>query len=826
MTRKIEDYLREEKIVDELSNLPMSSLYYAMAEASHHAGEYAKAWEYLTTANNIEKQKRKQYDFEKMYKMNNLITEVFNKDYFPKSRDKIGSSSMFPIFIVGMSENTDTVDNLVNLLDHHSQIFAMSNDMKYFNDLWGKTFPNIRYSVFQEHVNEIRNVLVQEMNPSHGGWESARGSLDKISKDVLRDMNILMQYSKQNLMNNIRYYVDVNLFHYRYIGFIHLLFPKAIIINIARDPLDNILDCYRNKKSVDKDREWSIDISTVVNEYIEYQRMITHWKIVLPKNRIIEINYELLRKNPEKALKQVFNKLNLKWEYGMDSDLAMIDSYGSTGDWTHYHKYLKPFIPKLSAAMEENNRRYKLPYDNEINWNMKLEYYSTIGTRSNSNKVGNSERIIDEYYEDEADDDEYYEDEDEADDEKYYEDADEADDDEYYEDADEADDDEYYEDDDEADDDEYYEDDDEADDDEYYEDEDEADDDEYYEDADEADDDEYYEDEAEADDDEYYEDEDEADDDEYYEAEADDDEYYEDADEADDDEYYEDEAEADDDEYYEDEDEADDDEYYEAEADDDEYYEDADEADDEEYYEDEAEADDDEYYEDADEADDDEYYEDEAEADDDEYYEDDDEAEADDDEYYEADADEADDDEYYEDEAEADDDEYYEDESNADDDEYYEDDDEAEADDDEYYEDDDEAEADDDEYYEDDDEAEADDDEYYEDEDEAEADDDEYYEDDDEADADDDEYYEDDDEAEADDDEYYEDAEGDTDDAEYDQDDDEGDYMDIKSSSKSNRKNVQKSSNSKSSSTGIKNRLSRSRDFTRNRKESSTSKKR
>jgi hypothetical protein len=41
--------------------------------------------------------------------------------------------------------------------------------------------------------------------------------------------------------------VDKMLFNYRNVGFIHILYPEAIIIHIVRDPMDCLFSIYRQK---------------------------------------------------------------------------------------------------------------------------------------------------------------------------------------------------------------------------------------------------------------------------------------------------------------------------------------------------------------------------------------------------------------------------------------------------------------------------------------------------------------------------------------------------------------------------------------------------
>ena len=71
------------------------------------------------------------------------------------------------------------------------------------------------------------------------------------------------------------------------IGFIHLVYPDALIVHTLRDPMDTLFSCYRNKFD-DYGLEWSLDWSDLVLQYVMYLEIMHHWRTVLP-GRVVDL---------------------------------------------------------------------------------------------------------------------------------------------------------------------------------------------------------------------------------------------------------------------------------------------------------------------------------------------------------------------------------------------------------------------------------------------------------------------------------------------------------------------------------------------------------
>jgi len=110
----------------------------------------------------------------------------------------------------------------------------------------------------------------------------------------------------------IKRVVDKMLFNYRNIGFIHLTFPNAVILHTIRDPMDTLLSCFKHKFD-DGGLEWSLDVNHLVAHYVQYLKIVNHFRKVLP-GRVLDVSYEQLVADPERVMKNVIAKLKLDWD--------------------------------------------------------------------------------------------------------------------------------------------------------------------------------------------------------------------------------------------------------------------------------------------------------------------------------------------------------------------------------------------------------------------------------------------------------------------------------------------------------------------------------
>ena len=96
------------------------------------------------------------------------------------------------------------------------------------------------------------------------------------------------------------------------LGLIYLALPNAKVIHSMRDPMDT---CFSNYIRLFKDdMRFTYSQNAIGNYYKNYQKLMEHWKKVLPKNFIFHLKYEDMIKDTENQAKKLTEFLGLEWD--------------------------------------------------------------------------------------------------------------------------------------------------------------------------------------------------------------------------------------------------------------------------------------------------------------------------------------------------------------------------------------------------------------------------------------------------------------------------------------------------------------------------------
>ncbi len=91
-----------------------------------------------------------------------------------------------------------------------------------------------------------------------------------------------------------------------------LALPKARIIHCRRHPVDTCLSIYFTNFLGTQDFAW--DRSDLVFYYRQYERLMDHWRRVLPPHRFTEVQYETLVADGEAETRRLISFLGLDWD--------------------------------------------------------------------------------------------------------------------------------------------------------------------------------------------------------------------------------------------------------------------------------------------------------------------------------------------------------------------------------------------------------------------------------------------------------------------------------------------------------------------------------
>jgi hypothetical protein len=155
---------------------------------------------------------------------------------------------------------------------------------------------------------------------------------------------------------------DKTLDNHLHIGMIHLMFPRATILRVARDPMDTGLACWRQLFA--SGNETLYDLAEIGAEQRRYQAMMDHWRTVLP-DRVMEVSYEALVADPKNQIRRLVTQIcALPWAEAClqfhktrrPVGTASADQVrqpifvGSVDRWRQYEAQLAPLAAALRGA--------------------------------------------------------------------------------------------------------------------------------------------------------------------------------------------------------------------------------------------------------------------------------------------------------------------------------------------------------------------------------------------------------------------------------------------------------------------------------------------
>ena len=101
-------------------------------------------------------------------------------------------------------------------------------------------------------------------------------------------------------------------FNFLWAGLIHLAFPRATIIHCRRAAIDTALSIHQTH--FHPILAFPTGGAELVEHFRSYQRLIDHWRSVLPADRFIEVDYEDLTGAPEAVIRRIIAACGLGWD--------------------------------------------------------------------------------------------------------------------------------------------------------------------------------------------------------------------------------------------------------------------------------------------------------------------------------------------------------------------------------------------------------------------------------------------------------------------------------------------------------------------------------
>lgn len=262
-----------------------AGLWFAMAE--HHAarGEHVEAFDACAEGNAIKHalfaERGYGYDSGRMAHQVDVIRRAYDADCLTRPAAR---STARPVFIVGMPRSGTTL--VEQILASHPLVHGADELTTIYDTV----------SVLEKRVanGAAYPDMVVQLDAAAIEWGAKRylEKLDSIDTEAARVTDKM----------------PTNFFH---LGMIAVMLPRARVIHCRRDAMDVCLSNFVQLFA--EGHYYSYDLSDIAAYYRGYERIMSHWREVLPI-RMYEVQYEELINDQERISRELLDYIGLDWD--------------------------------------------------------------------------------------------------------------------------------------------------------------------------------------------------------------------------------------------------------------------------------------------------------------------------------------------------------------------------------------------------------------------------------------------------------------------------------------------------------------------------------
>ncbi|MCP4330911.1 MAG: tetratricopeptide repeat protein [Alphaproteobacteria bacterium] len=280
--RPVSDEVRErmQALVGEedLRRDDRAELHFALGHIHDGAGDYDAAFAHFRAGNAI-RDRDVPFDIALFGRFIDATCDVFTSALFDAAPSS-GIDSELPVFVVGMPRSGTTLVE---------QIVAAHADAAGAGEL--------------STIGEIA-----------GGFEGAKPyplSVADLDGETLASAGARYLDVLGSAAPGKRRVVDKMPNNFTHLGLIALMLPRARVVHCRRDPMDTALSCYLHNFGVGV--RFSYDLEKIATYYRHYERVMAHWRKVLPLP-VLDLQYEDLVADPEAQSRRLIEFVGLPWD--------------------------------------------------------------------------------------------------------------------------------------------------------------------------------------------------------------------------------------------------------------------------------------------------------------------------------------------------------------------------------------------------------------------------------------------------------------------------------------------------------------------------------
>ena len=303
------------------------NLQFALGKALMDAGDVDEAFIHVAGANRL-KRAGLTYDVQEDVKAFKTMAQVFDRAFLDRFAG-VGEPTDAPIFILGMPRSGTTL--VEQILASHPAVFGAGELDALMNIVSAVVGSDLNLETVARRLARLTGTDFKALGKRY---------LSAVSSDGAR-------------------FTDKMPANFRLVGLINIILPGARIIHCVRDPIDTCWSCYT--KHFSSEPPFTYDLRELGTYYRAYERLMTHWREVIPPDRFVQTRYETLVETLEPEARRLAAFCELPW------DDAMLDFHrhsrpvrtasasqvrrpiyrSSLERWRPYERHLRPLIDAL-----------------------------------------------------------------------------------------------------------------------------------------------------------------------------------------------------------------------------------------------------------------------------------------------------------------------------------------------------------------------------------------------------------------------------------------------------------------------------------------------
>jgi tetratricopeptide (TPR) repeat protein len=249
-------------------------LHLAIGKAAEDLGDYALAMQHFDAADGV-RRGAASFDSAAFSILIDRVIARCTPEFIARAHE-LGSSDATPVLILGMPRSgTTLVEQIVSM---HPEVGA-GGELNFWNQrgaAWNRD----------------------------GAPADDKQFLAKAAADYLEVLRAIAPTAAR--------VTDKMPFNFLWAGLIHVAFPRAIIIHCRRAAIDTALSIHQTH--FHPSMPFPTGGAELVAYFRDYQRLIDHWRSVLPADRFIEVDYEDLTRAPEPVIRRIIAACGLAWD--------------------------------------------------------------------------------------------------------------------------------------------------------------------------------------------------------------------------------------------------------------------------------------------------------------------------------------------------------------------------------------------------------------------------------------------------------------------------------------------------------------------------------